>query len=76
MQGGTRISLESDGKEPETLFEKKRARFRVVKDWEDKRIQKTSIFASIFNEVGDNLTKIATQSNDFIENVLFFLKDT
>jgi len=38
MHGGTRISLESDGKEPETLFEKKRARFRVVKDWEDKRI--------------------------------------
>jgi len=38
LHGGIRGSCESNLKEPETLFEKKRARFRVVKDWEDKRI--------------------------------------
>ncbi|EAR97331.1 hypothetical protein TTHERM_00338100 (macronuclear) [Tetrahymena thermophila SB210] len=71
-----RSSMEQELKTGNSLYEKKRARYCYIKNWEDKRIQVTSIFNNIYCNISENLVKIASQSHQFIDTFLTFLKET
>ncbi|KAL4498567.1 hypothetical protein ABPG72_019685 [Tetrahymena utriculariae] len=70
-----RSSIEQELKMGNSLYDKKRARYCYIKNWEDKRIQVTSIFNNIYCNISENLVKIASQSHQFIDTFLKFLKE-